>query len=97
MLYFVFYFYVYMKAVANQLPRFGKRELIFMLSFTCYYVIFLPRGFLFRFVLAIGCVTLLWHSLVLPYNYFDREKRGSLIFVLCHFTWYPDRNTLVKQ
>ena len=31
---------------------------------------FLIRGFLFLWVLGMGCVILLWHSLSLPYNYF---------------------------
>ena len=31
------------------------------------------RGFLFLLVLGMGYVILLWHSLSLPYNYFDFE------------------------
>ena len=59
-----------MLPVADQLPRFGKRELICLLSFTCNYVVSVRRGFLFLMVLGMGCVILLWHSLGLPYNYF---------------------------
>ena len=44
----------------DRLPRLGKRELIFLLSFTCNYVV----------SVRIGCVILLRHSLGLPYNYF---------------------------
>ena len=44
-----------------------------LLSFTCNYVVFVWRGFLFLWVLGMGFVILLWHSLSLPYNY-------SLIF-----------------
>ena len=55
----------------DQLPRLGKRELICLLSFTCNYVVFVWRGFLFLWVLGMGYVILLWHSLSLPYNYFD--------------------------
>ena len=51
-------------------PRLGKRELICLLSFTCNYVVFVWRGFLFLWVLGMGYVILLWHSLSLPYNYF---------------------------
>ena len=29
------------------------------------------RGFLFLLVLGMGCILLLWHSLGLPYNYFE--------------------------
>ena len=55
----------------DQLPRLGKRELICLLSFTCNYVVFVWRGFLFLWVLGMGYVILLWHSLSLPYNYFE--------------------------
>ena len=54
----------------DQLPRLGKRELICLLLFTCNYVVFVWRGFLFLWVLGMGYVILLWHSLSLPYNYF---------------------------
>ena len=63
---FVVYLYV---SVVDQLPRLGKRELIFLLLFTCNYVVSVWRGFLFLWVLGIGNVILLWHSLSLPYNY----------------------------
>ena len=52
----------------DQLPRLGKRELIGLLLFTCNYVVFVWRGFLFLWVLGMGYVILLWHSLSLPYN-----------------------------
>ena len=57
----------------DQLPRLGKRELICLLSFTCNYVVFVWRGFLFLLVLGMGYVILLWHSLSLPYNYFSNS------------------------
>ena len=47
-----------------------KRELICLLMFTCNYVVTVWRGFLFLWVLGMGYVILLWHSLSLPYNYF---------------------------
>ena len=59
--------------VVDQLPRLGKRELICLLLFTCDYVVFVWRGFLFLWVLGMGYVILLWHSLSLPYNYFATE------------------------
>ena len=69
--------FIYIETVVDQLPRVGKRELICLLSFTCNYVVFVWRGFLFLWVLGMGYVILLWHSLSLPYNYFtlsvDRE------------------------
>ena len=55
----------------DQLPWSGKRELICLLLFTCDYVVFVWRGFLFLWVLGMGYVILLWHSLSLPYNYFE--------------------------
>ena len=54
----------------DQLPRLGKRELICLLLFTCNYVVSVWRGFLFLWVLGMGYVVLLLHSLSLPYNYF---------------------------
>ena len=70
----------------DQLPRLGKRELIYLLLFTWYYVVSVWRGFLFLWVLGMGYVILLWHSLSLPYNYFvilDLGSRGiaQLIYV----------------
>ena len=46
-----------------------EREIISLLSFTCNYVVSVCRGFLFLFVLGMGCVILFWHSLGIPYNY----------------------------
>ena len=61
----------------DQLPRLGKRELICLLSFACNYVVFVWRGFLFLWVLGMGYVILLWHSLSLLYNYIE----DSLLFI----------------
>ena len=58
----------------DQLPRLGKRELICLLFFTCNYVVSVWRGFFFIWVLGMGYVILLWHSLSLPYNYFVVKK-----------------------
>ena len=43
-----------------------ERELICLLLFTCNYVVYVWRGFLFLLVLGMGYVILLWHSLSLP-------------------------------
>ena len=56
----------------DQLPRLGKRELICLMLFTCNYVFFVWKGFLFLWMLGMGYVILLWHSLSLPYNYFGQ-------------------------
>ena len=55
----------------DQLPRLEKRELICLLLFTRNYVVSVLRGFLFLWVLGMGYVILLWHSLSLQYNYFS--------------------------
>ena len=47
---------IYMQAVADQLPRLGKRELICLLSFASNYVVSVRRGFLFLLALDISCV-----------------------------------------
>ena len=54
-----------MLTVVDQLPRLGKTELICLLLFTCKYVVSVWRGFLFLWVLGMGYVILLWHSLSL--------------------------------
>ena len=66
----------------DQLPRLGKRELICLLLFTCNYVVFVLRGFLFLWVLGMDYVILLWHSLSLhitilqPDNIVHRIQRA---------------------
>ena len=54
----------------DQLPRLGKRELFYLLLFTCKYVVSVRRGFLFLWVLGMGYVILLWQFLGLPHNYY---------------------------
>ena len=76
--------------VVDQLPRLGKRERICLLLFTCNYVVSVWRGFLFLWVLGMGYVILLWHSLSLPYNFFENGGRrtdagsiGILYYIPC--------------
>ena len=59
-----------MYASCIRLSKFLRFELICLLLFTCNYVVSVWRGFLFLWVLGLGYVILLWHSLSLPYNYF---------------------------
>ena len=59
-----------MLAVADRIPPLGKRELIFLLSFTFNCVVSFRSGFLFLLVLGIDCAISLWHSMCLPYAYF---------------------------
>ena len=49
------------------------------------------RGFLFLWVLGMGYVILLWHSLSLPYNYFDGNEIVTLCIVsVCRITYLFD-------
>ena len=58
----------------GKLPRLGKLELICLLLFTCNYVVSVWRGFPFLWLLGMGYVILLWHSLSLPYNTFKSSE-----------------------
>ena len=60
----------------NQLPRLGKGGLICLLLFTCNYVVSVED--LFLWVLGMGYVILLWHSLSLPCNYLSDEQNTSI-------------------
>ena len=48
-------------------------NLVLVVVFTYSCVVSARRGFLFLCVLCMGCVTLLWQSLALPYNYFGAQ------------------------
>ena len=65
--------YLYVRCSGSVTSVGEERELICRLSFTCNNVVSVRRGFLFLLVLGIGCVILLWYSLVLPYNYCDER------------------------
>ena len=65
---FVVYLYV---SVSGSLTSVGEERANFLLLFTCNYVVFVRRGFLFLWVLGMGYAILLGHSLSLPYNSFD--------------------------
>ena len=67
----------------DQLPRLGKRELICLLSFACNYVVFVWRGFLFLWVLGMGYVILLWHSLSLP-EIRGKVRLNRIAFIDCN-------------
>ena len=69
----------------DQLPRLGKRELICLLLFTCNYVVSVWRGFLSLWVLKMGYVILLWHSLSLPYNCFGSNCSSSWLIITFYF------------
>ena len=73
----------------DQLPRLGKRELICLLLFTCNYVVYVPRGFLFLWVLGMGYVILLYHSHIIIllergikciYHYYNAEEEIRCVF-----------------
>ena len=58
----------------DQLPRLGKRPLICLLLCNCNYVVSVRRGFLFLWVLGMGCVILLIHFLNLPKIFYKSMK-----------------------
>ena len=65
-----FVVYLYVNGSGSITSVGEERELICLLLFTCNYVVSVWRGFLFLWMLGMGYVILLWHSLSLPYNYF---------------------------
>ena len=73
----------------DQLSRLGKRELICLLLFTFNYVVFVLRCFLFLWVLGMGYVILLWHSLSLPYNYYKETSTDEKTVVNSHSNDLP--------
>ena len=68
--FYSFVVYLYVNG-SGSITSVGERELICLLLFTCNYVVSVWRGFLFLWVLRVGYVILLWHTLSLPYNYFE--------------------------
>ena len=79
-----------MYTIVDQLPRLGKRELICLLLFTCNYVVSVWRGFLFLWVLGMGYVILLWHTLSLPLiilvpNFVEMNRAVFKRFLLAHW------------
>ena len=50
-------------------PVWEERKSFFLLMFTFYYVVSVRRCFFVFLVLGMGCVTYLWHSRGLQYNY----------------------------
>ena len=87
----------------DKLPRLGKRELICLLLFTCNYVVSVWRGFLFPWVLEMGYVILLWHSLSLTYNYFIVPSQTFYYNAILDWNNLPDniksitKNVLIKH
>ena len=75
----------------DQLPRLGKRVLIYLLLFTCNYVVSVWRDFLF---LWDWLRYFLWHSLSLPYNYlnYNFEQYARCPDCTFCFTWSLGRD-----
>ena len=65
---FVVYFYV---NCSGSITSVGEKRANLSANVTYNYVVSVWRGFLFLCVLGMGYVILLWHSLSLPYNYFE--------------------------
>ena len=68
---FVVYLYV---SSSGSITSVGEEALICLLLLTCNYVVSVRRGFFCLWVLGMGYVILLWHSLSLPYNYFTNSQ-----------------------
>ena len=71
---------------------------MFLLPFTCNYLVSVRRSFLFLLVLGMGCVMLLWHSLVYPFNYFELSVLLKRFTDLLHSTihaLYPVCMTII--
>ena len=81
-------------AIVDKLPRLGKRELVFLLLFTCSFVVSVSKRFLFLLVLGIGCTFLLWHSLGLPLIIvkwkFSFHVFTSRLFLILYIACVPD-------
>ena len=60
----------------------GEETANCLLSFACDHVVPGRKGFLFLWVLGVGCFILLWHSLRLPYNYFEQISVYEISFQL---------------
>ena len=69
--YLIFVMFLYFSPAVSPIQIIPNLEtkLICLLLFTCNYVVSVWRGFLFLWVLGMGYVILLWHSLSLPYKY----------------------------
>ena len=67
----------------------SKREFVIcMLSFTCNYLVSVRRDFLFVWVIGVGCVILLWHSLGLPYIFMPptlKKWGGGILVSACPY------------
>ena len=74
--------YVYVSGSGSITSVVEERELICLLLFTCKYVVSVRRGFLFLWLLGMGCVILLWHSQGLPYNYYLAFVANHLSFII---------------
>ena len=68
---FVVYLYV---NGSGSITSCGEERATLSAVFTCNYVVSVWRGFLFLWMLGMGYVILLWHSLSLPYNYFTNRQ-----------------------
>ena len=72
------YFVYYCVSCSGSITSVGEERA----NFVCYRllvinVVSFRRGFFFLWVLGMGCVILLWHSLTLSYNYFDFHARAK--------------------
>ena len=67
--------YLYVSG-SGSITSVGEERAICLLLFTCIYMVSVWRDFLFPWVLGMGYVILLWHSLNFPYHYFPYREIG---------------------
>ena len=61
--------FIYTLSRSGSITSVGEERANLSAIFTCNDVVSVRRGFLFRWVLVMGFVILLWHYMSLPYNY----------------------------
>ena len=76
---FVFFCCLIILSRSGSITSVGEERAICLLLFTRNYVDSFRRGFLFLWVLGMGYVNLLWHSLSLPYTHLVSDSFTFLI------------------
>ena len=79
--------------VVDQLPRLGKRELVFLLLFTCSFVVSVLGRFLFLLVLGMDCAFFFIVALPGPsINYFTEQFICIILthtyYFFCHSSFF---------
>ena len=79
---FVFFCSLFVVCCSGSTTSVGEeRELVFLLLFTCIFVVSVLGSFLFLLVLRMGCAILLWHSLGLPLSILTTDVSNIIILI----------------